>query len=92
MGNNIDEYLNLHPFIDGIIEFTFGVILIIYSLSNMKYSEKRMKILKEEAKTDKSKYFNLGLIVDVKWHAIISILMGVGLIIYGMVLIIENVF
>ena len=92
MNNHIDEYLNSHPFIDGIIEFIFGAILIIYSLGNIKYSEKRMKVLTEEAKTDKSKYFNLGLIVDVKWHAIISILMGVGLIIYGMVLIIENVF
>ena len=87
-----DEYMNSHPFIDGIFALAVGLGIIIYSFNNIKYSEKRMKILKEEVQKDKSKFFNLGILLDVKWRAIMSILIGLGLIIYGIVVVIENVF
>ncbi len=89
--DDFDKFLSNNPLYLGIIVICFATAIILYSLNNIKYSEKRIKELKEEVKTDRSKYFNYGINKSIYTRAIISIIMGVGLIIYGIFVLLTKV-
>lgn len=87
----IDNFLKENPIYLGLFFICIAIIGILYSLNNIKYSKKRMEELEDEVKTDNSKYFNYGINKSIYYRAIISILMGVGLIIYGIFVLITKV-
>ncbi|PZU78443.1 MAG: hypothetical protein DI529_17905 [Chryseobacterium sp.] len=80
---NFDDFMKENPLIWGIFVICFGIILIFYSRNNITYSKKRMKELEDEVKTDNSKYFNYGINKSIYTRAIITIIIAVGMIIYG---------
>lgn len=60
----------------------------MYSIKNTKYSKRRLKELELELKNDHSKYFNYGLNKSIFYRAIVSIIFGIGLVFYGIFVII----
>lgn len=91
MEESFNSFMNDNPIYLAIFVIIFGIAIILYSLSNIKYSKKRMNELENEVKTDKSKYFNYGINKSIYTRAIISIIMAIGMIIYGLVLIVKNI-
>ena len=86
--NAFDLFMKDNPLIWGIFCLIFGAIIIIYSLGNVKYAKERFKELKSELKDDSSKYFNYGLNKSIFYRAIVSIIFGIGFVLYGIFVII----
>ena len=60
----------------------------MYSIKNTKYSKRRLKELELGLKNDHSKYFNYGLNKCFFYRAIVSTILGVGYVFYGIFVII----
>ena len=86
--NAFDLFMKDNPLIWWIFCLFFGLSIIVYSIKNTKYSKRRLKELELELKNDHSKYFNYGLNKSIFYRAIVSIILGIGFVFYGIFVII----